>query len=404
MSRSFLSVTELASAIKEGIETLFPYPLSVKGEVSNFKRYPSGHAYFSLKDSQCVVSCVIWSNQVEKLLYLGKKLPKDGDLVLVDARVTTFPGRGNYQLNVLSITPFGLGDALLKLEETKKKLAAEGLFDESRKRPLPPFPTRIGVIAGEGSAGMKDIVVNVSARWPLCELVLIPSLVQGEEAPKALCEALEEASKAKLDVLIIGRGGGSKEDLWAFNDETLARKVAAFPVPVISAVGHEIDTTLVDYVSDKRVSTPTAAAVVATPNKDDLLQGLDESLNRLESAMGQRIQRAEELLASYASRPFFVRPESLYEGTVEKVEAQSARLASAIARILQEKEGRVSALFAKLEALDPAKVLGRGYSISYSKDGKIVRSIQDIEEGQTIRTQLKDGIIESTVDKKGESL
>lgn len=402
MSRSFLSVSELAARIKEGLETLFPYPVSVKGEVSNWKRYPSGHCYFSLKDNQCVISCVIWSSVVEKLLFLGKSLPKDGDLVVVDARVTSYPGRGTTQLTVLSLTPFGQGDALLKLEETKKKLASEGLFDESRKRPLPRFPKRIGVIAGDGSAGMKDIVVNVSLRWPLCELLLFPSLVQGDGAPEDLLRALSLAEAANLDVLIIGRGGGSKEDLWAFNDEALARRVAAFPVPVISAVGHEIDTTLVDYVADKRVSTPTAAAVESTPDKQELLQRLDDAFLRLDSGVTNQIQAKEEKLRSLASRPFFLRPESLYENSMEKLSGYSVRLLLGLERIIQGKEGQVSSLFAKLEALDPTKVLRRGYSITYDAEGKAITSVKDVQEGEILRTRLGNGIIESIVEKKEE--
>ncbi|MDY6093789.1 MAG: exodeoxyribonuclease VII large subunit, partial [Candidatus Enteromonas sp.] len=300
-------------------------------------------------------------------------------------------------------TPFGQGNALLKLEETKKKLASEGLFDESRKRPLPRFPERIGVIAGEGSAGMKDIVVNVSLRWPLCELLLFPSLVQGDGAPEDLLRALSLAEAANLDVLIIGRGGGSKEDLWAFNDEALARRVAAFPVPVISAVGHEIDTTLVDYVADKRVSTPTAAAVESTPDKQELLQRLDDAFLRLDSGVTNQIQAKEEKLRSLASRPFFLRPESLYENSMEKLAGYSVRLLLGLERIIQGKEGQVSSLFAKLEALDPTKVLRRGYSITYDAEGKAITSVKDVQEGEILRTRLGNGIIESIVEKKEES-
>ena len=266
----YLSVSDLSFQIKEGLEALFPYTLYVTGEVSNFKIYRSGHAYFSLKDSQSVLSAVMWASAVEKMKMLGKSMPQDGDQVIVAGRLTLYPPRGNYQLSVISIEKSGVGLALLQLEELKQKLANEGIFDPAKKRNIPQFPRSVGVVAGLHSAGLKDIETNLRNRWPIAKIYVFPSLVQGNDAPKDIIRAITEAENSPIDVLIVGRGGGSSEDLGAFNDEMVVRKVAACRVPVISAVGHEVDITLTDFAADKRVSSPTAAAVAAVPNQDEV--------------------------------------------------------------------------------------------------------------------------------------
>ncbi len=399
-SRPFLSVTELSERIKAGLEALFPYPLRVKGEVSNFKIYPSGHAYFSLKDGKSILSCVMWGSQVQRLTAKGGTLPKDGDEVLADGRVTSFPGRGTYQLSVLDIAPYGKGDALLKLDELKKKLAAEGLFDESRKRPIPRFPISIGVIAGANSAGMKDIVHNVQTRWPIVNLVIIPSLVQGSEAPKDLLRALNEAKAKGVDTLIVGRGGGSSEDLNAFNDEAVVRAVASFPSPVISAVGHEVDVTLVDFAADLRVSTPTGAAVAATPDQYEIRQALDDALDRLNRSETALLAFLKTKLENYATRPFFSRPELIYEDKMKMIGDLGKRLdfaqSSRLARLSERIEGQRQ----RMEAVGPVSVLKRGYSLVSDEQGQILTSVAQVEPGKTIKTQMKDGIIVSTVERK----
>ena len=399
-SRSYLSVSELSERIKAGLEALFPYPIRVKGEVSNFKIYPSGHAYFSLKDGKSLLSCVMWGSQVSRLLAKGGQLPKDGDEVLTDGRVTSFPARGTYQLSVLDIAPFGKGDALLKLDELKKKLAAEGLFDESRKRPIARFPKRIGVIAGANSAGMRDIVFNIQKRWPIVELCLFPSLVQGAEAPKDLLRALKEAESAGIDTLIIGRGGGSSEDLGAFNDEAVVRAVAAFPKPVISAVGHEVDVTLVDFAADLRVSTPTGAAVAATPDQYEILQALDGALDRLNRSETAFLSVLRTKLDHLSTRPFFARPEAIYEDKVKNILDLKARMTYGQKAYLTRMRERLDGMGNRIEAVGPQSVLKRGYSLALDENGRIITSATQVEKGQMIKTQMKDGIIVSTVERK----
>ncbi len=399
-SRSYLSVSELSERIKAGLETLFPYPIRVKGEVSNFKVYPSGHAYFSLKDGKSLLSCVMWGSQVSRLLAKGGQLPKDGDEVLADGRVTSFPARGTYQLSVLDIAPFGKGDALLKLDELKKKLAAEGLFDESRKRPIARFPKRIGVIAGANSAGMRDIVFNIQKRWPIVKLCLFPSLVQGAEAPKDLLRALREAESAGIDTLIIGRGGGSSEDLGAFNDEAVVRAVAAFPKPVISAVGHEVDVTLVDFAADLRVSTPTGAAVAATPDQYEILQTLDSALDRLNRSETAFLSVLRTKLDHLSTRPFFARPEAIYEDKVKNILELQARMTYGQKAYLTRMRERLDGMGNRIEAVGPKSVLKRGYSLALDENGRIITSATQVEKGQMIKTQMKDGISVSTVERK----
>lgn len=400
MSRSFLSVSEFSSLLKQGIESLFPYPIVVKGEVSNLKVYPSGHCYFSLKDDRALVSCVMWASQVEKMRFLGEGLPKDGDDVLATSRVGIYPGRGQYQLSVLSIEPFGKGEALLKLEELKKKLAAEGLFDESRKRKIPRFPASIGVIAGQGSAGMKDILTNLVLRWPLTEVKTFPSLVQGKGAPKSLLSALSKAIEAKVDTIIIGRGGGSNEDLGAFNDEEFVRAVSSCPIPVISAVGHEVDTTLVDFVSDLRVSTPTGAAVAAVPDQNEIERQLDEAQDRMVYLIAHKIERLEKELASLANRPVLQKPENIYLETEKRLSQASKLLAVYSDRILAEKTHRVSSLKERLDALSPKHVLNRGYTMTLGEDGKPIQKTYNLKKGSIIRTILRDGTVISRVEAK----
>lgn len=397
MSRSFLSVTELSSRLKEGLEALFPYPLVVKGEVSNLKFYSSGHCYFTLKDDKSMISAVIWASQIEKLAYLGQRMPKEGEEVLATGRVSYFGGRGNIQLSILGIKPYGIGDALQALEELKKKLASEGLFDESRKKALPPFPRRIGVIAGDKSAGLKDILHNLAQRWPLAEVAVFPSLVQGKEAPRDLIRALSLAKEKALDVLIIGRGGGSSEDLWAFNDESLVREVAKFPCPVISAVGHEIDTTLVDYVADKRVSTPTAAVIAATPDSQEVLATLDLQGERIVRAVLARLSALRQKVELLRSKSIFQDPKNILEMRKSKLENLKISILANVQRRVEEIKGSVSFLKAKISCLNPDAILDRGFSITTDENGIPITNVDQLEVGNRIKTKLKSGILISEI-------
>ena len=400
MSRSFLSVTELSSRIKEGLEALFPYPVAVKGEVSNLKFYSSGHCYFTLKDDKSVISCVIWASQIEKLTFLGQQMPKEGEEVLATGRVTYFGGRGNIQLNVLSVKPYGIGDALQALEELKKKLASEGLFDESRKRALPPFPKAIGVIAGDKSAGLKDILHNLALRWPLAEVFVFPSLVQGKEAPKDLIRALSLAKKETLDILIIGRGGGASEDLWAFNDESLVREIAKFPCPVISAVGHEIDTTLVDFVADRRVSTPTGAAIAATPDSQEVLQTLDSQSERISKALRSKLVMLRQMVEILQSKPVFQNPKTTLEKRLENLQTLRVSILGNVRRRIEEIRGSVSFLKGTISSLNPDSLLERGFTITSDEKGRPITNIDQLEIGATIKTKFKSGTLISVINGK----
>ena len=391
------TVSGLNKRIKRALEGDFSFMgIHLRGEVSNFKKYPSGHCYFSLKDDESVISAVIWAGDARKLTFL----PKDGDELLCVGHLSVYPPRGSYQFVAEEVSLYGEGNELAKLRALAEKLRQEGLFDESRKREIPAFPTRIGVIAGKNSAGMKDIVHNASMRWPLSTLVTVPSLVQGQDAPKDLLRAYRLALSANIDVLIIGRGGGSSEDLGAFNDEALVRAVADSPVPVISAVGHEIDTTLIDLVSDKRVSTPTAAAVLATPDKNEVLMALDEELNALKTAINALLRQKKEKLDSLSSRPFFVRPSAIYERPLDNLSRTKERLIASMNASLLRRRLALEGASSRLKGLNPEKVLERGYTISENAKGKVITRASDIEIGDEILTHLKDGIIKSTVKSK----
>lgn len=417
--RNYLSVSELNARIKyllegdEGLGSVF-----LRAEISNFKVYPSGHAYFTLKDEGSMISAVMWASS---LAYL-KFRPDNGDKVLVHGKITVYPPKGNYQLTVASMQKDGEGEERKRLRELALKLKKEGLFDESKKRALPLIPRRIAIIAGRGSAGMRDIEVNLAKRWPLAEVLAFPSLVQGKEAPGDLMENLEKAKKAKPDVLIIGRGGGSSEDLGAFNDEALVRALSSFPVPSISAVGHEIDVTLTDLVADRRVSTPTAAAIACVPDQYEVMQRLDDMERKIDSEMSSVLNLARERVEKYLSKPYFKNPKALYSNEMEKLNGIGARLDNGMKNILELKgkelsyassrlkplsisrlglcKERLKSLDSRLEALNPEKVLNRGYSITLTSDGKPLRSKKQLSVGETIRTRLKDGIIVSKITEK----
>lgn len=417
--RNYLSVSELNARIKyllegdEGLGSVF-----LRAEISNFKVYPSGHAYFTLKDEGSMISAIMWASS---LAYL-KFRPDNGDKVLVHGKITVYPPKGNYQLTVASMQKDGEGEERKRLRELALKLKKEGLFDESKKRALPLIPRRIAIIAGRGSAGMRDIEVNLAKRWPLAEVLAFPSLVQGKEAPADLMENLEKAKKAKPDVLIIGRGGGSSEDLGAFNDEALVRALSSFPVPSISAVGHEIDVTLTDLVADRRVSTPTAAAIACVPDQYEVMQRLDDMERKIDSEMSSVLNLARERVEKYLSKPYFKNPKALYSNEMEKLYGIGTRLDNGMKNILELKgkelsyassrlkplsisrlglcKERLKSLDSRLEALNPEKVLNRGYSITLTSDGKPLRSKKQLSVGETIRTRLKDGIIVSKITEK----
>ena len=344
--------------------------ISVRGELSNFKRGANGHLYFSLKDKDSFINCAMFSTYANKLI----DEPKDGDEVLVMASVDVYPARGSYQLIVYEMNAIGQGEMLMKLEMLKKALAKEGLFDESKKREINIYPKAVGVITAKNGAAIRDIITNIKRRYPICDIYVFPSAVQGESAPKELLEAFNKSQQYDLDTLIIGRGGGASEDLSAFNDEKLVRAIANSKMPVIAAVGHEIDTTLVDYVADKRASTPTGAAELATVDMREIQQMFQYSIDTMQDAIREQLQDMKDDVSSLN--------EELQESIKDKIEYLS--------REIKAREDQ-------LEALNPKRVLERGYTISSKKDGTVVTSVKDVQKGEEIMTSLKDGTIISTV-------
>lgn len=368
-----VSVSQVNEYIKEIIsrDENLKYVL-VKGEISNFKAGPNGHCYFSLKDSKSIINAVMFSTQSKKLSFN----PKDGDEVVCFASVSVYEARGTYQLYVQSMQSTGKGQLLVELEELKRKLQAEGLFDPSRKRKIDIFPNKIGIISALNSAGLKDIVTNIKRRLPTVEIFIFPSLVQGEQAPKSLLKAFELSQNYPLDTLIIGRGGGASEDLSAFNDETLVRAISTSKMPVIAAVGHEIDFTLVDYVADVRVSTPTAAAEKATIDKREILQQLDDYVNLMQNALKAKVKENIKIVKELDEKLIYILKDNL-----------------------KNVQMKINYLNSVLESLNPVKVIERGYSITYNEKGEIIKDISQVVIGENIKTILANGEIISEVKK-----
>lgn len=390
----YISVTSLNTLIKYKLEGGTDLRgLYVKGEISNWKIYRSG-VFFDLKDENgSVISCLLWGNYASRLSFV----PKDGDEVIAFGNITVYAARGRYSLQVFTLELFGLGASLLALENLKKKLAKEGLFDQTRKRKIPSMPSVIGIIVGKKSAAESDLRKNILRRWPLTKILFFYAQVQGLDAPKSIIKALNEAEECEIDTLIIARGGGSSEDLSAFNDETLVREFAKCPFPFISAVGHEIDFTLLDYVADLRVSTPTAAAEAATPNQIDIRNDLLNKEEELQESLLNKIQNGKEKLMFLARRQFFLNPASIYERSKEEVQDKQDRLSRAIALHLSSLLDKVKSYESRLKSINPDNIVKRGYSITMGEDGMPITSAKNVRKGQKIKTKLKDGIIESEV-------
>lgn len=342
----------------------------VKGEISNFKMASNGHFYFSLKDEKSLIGAMMFSNYANRINFK----PENGQEVVVFGSVDAYPGRGTYQIIVYQMEEVGTGQQLLELEKLKKKLLEEGLFDESRKRKINLYPNAIGVITAPNSAAIKDILFNIKRRYPIADIYVFYSAVQGENAPKELLKAFELAQTYPLDTLLIGRGGGASEDLSAFNDEALVRAIASSKMPVIACIGHEIDSTLVDFVADKRASTPTAAAELATVDRREIEEKLSFALQDMEESLKSRIQGMKDDLSSYK----------------EDLDLEIRQLVSHYKELLAHKK-------VALEALNPDNVINRGFSLTVDEQGKPVSDIKQVKKGQKIRTILKDGVINSEV-------
>ena len=394
MNQLTYTVTSLNSYIKSKFDNDFTLRgLRLEGELSNYKIAPSGHIYFTLKDETSSIRGVMFSEYARNIPHALK----DGDKVIALGYVSVYVGRGEYQFYAQAFIESGLGEELLKFEELKKKLASEGLFDESRKRKINIFPSAIGVISAKDSAAMHDIITNINRRYPLCEVKIFSSLVQGVDAPKELLKALNEAKNAKIDTLIIGRGGGSSEDLSAFNDETLVRAVANFPVPVISAVGHEVDFTLIDYVADKRASTPTGAAELATIDKREIYEHLLRTSDHLDFKMNNKLRTLKDKLELISKRNILVNPVNIYREKREKLDRINKDLDMYVLKSLSNYRQVISLRNKHLESLSTENVYKRGYSLISDEKGNLVTSIDKINLEEVVNIHFRDGIAKSKI-------
>ena len=364
--------------------------LLVRGEISNYKVYPSGHHYFSLKDAEGAIRCVMFRREAAGLRFR----PENGMKVIASGRITVFPRDGQYQLYCSALTPDGIGDLHVAFEQLKEKLWREGLFDPAHKKPLPKFPRKIALITSPAGAAVRDMLRILGARWPLAEVVLLPVRVQGVEAPGEICEALAWANRHQVaDLIITGRGGGAMEDLWAFNEECVARAVYASQIPVISAVGHEPDVTITDFVADLRAATPSTGAELAVPDQNEVLDRLAQLEGRLGQAVSRRLERARKQLEQAERCRMLQDPMSYVDDRRLLLDYQRQRLARGLSAAAGRERERFARLSAGLDALSPLKVLGRGYAIARRTDGGIVRSISDAVPGDELSLRVTDGEI-----------
>ena len=398
--RQTLSVTQLNEYLKmviEGDRVLSS--VFVRGEISNFKLYSSGHAYFTLKDDAGQLKSVMFRSYFSRLAFL----PEDGMRVIAHGRVSVYESSGQYQLYVDDIQPDGAGSLAMRFEQLKRKLAAEGLFDEARKRPLPPMPKRIGVITSPSGAAVHDIINVLGRRFPAAEMILYPSEVQGAQAPAQLISGVEFFSMTGLvDVITLGRGGGSAEDLWAFNDEYLARAVASCAVPVISAVGHESDFTICDFVADRRAPTPSAAAEIAVPDMGEILRGLVSAKAGLQATMQKRIIQERRILNQITQSRVFSRPEQMLDNFRIRLDEHTALLDRAVGQTLSQKRQNTASIAGKLQALNPLSILARGYA-TVSRDGMTITSVKQINDNDTLDIRMADGSVRATVSQRKDT-
>jgi len=393
MQKKIYSVAEITSIIKQLLESSLP-TIWVEGEISNFRPHYSGHYYFTLKDSQAQLSGVMWRSRAERLAFV----PEDGMKVQALGNIRLYEPAGRYQLDILQMQPAGEGRLQMAFEQLKQKLFAEGLFDEIHKQSLPSFPLRIGIITSPTGAAIRDILNVLKRRASYAEIVLRPAAVQGVQAAQDLIAALDELEEyGNVDVIIIGRGGGSLEDLWAFNDEQLARRIHRCEIPVVSAVGHEIDFTISDFVADVRAATPSAAAEIVAPDKNDLILAIKNTRRQLIRLSEQNLQNLQEKILTLANSYGLRRVDDQLYQNMQKVDDLNRRMHSAVGSSLTAMNERLNHLEKRLQGLGPQNVLKRGYSIT-SLDGRIVRNSKEIKKGDLLETQLHLGKFNSRVE------
>ena len=363
-----------------------------KGEISNFKRHSRGHFYFTIKDEESRINAIMFASQTKSVQFE----PIDGTKVLVRGRISVFPSTGNYQIYVDEMIEDGVGNLYALYEKLKADLKKEGLFDIEHKKPIPKLPKKIGVITAPTGAAIRDIISTINRRYPICEVILFPSLVQGKEAKDDIVRNIKLADTYDLDTLIVGRGGGSIEDLWAFNEEIVARAIYNCKTPVISAVGHEIHFTIADFVADKRAETPTGAAEIAVPSKTDLLKLINQLTLRSSKSINDKINTNKKILDKIKSSYILSNPMSIYEIKEQKLDNLIDKSNTIINLYMNNKNNKYTNLINKLSVLNPLNTLKRGYSIS-KIDNKVISDIKDVKVNDTLNIKVSNGEIISTV-------
>ena len=416
MNNKYLSVTAINKYLKakfdsdDNLRVVF-----LKGEISNIKYHTTGHIYFSIKDENSKINAIMFSSSAKKLLFK----PVDGSKVLVTGRISIYEATGGYQIYVDEMLEDGIGNLYIAFEKLKQDLSKEGLFDQKYKKPIPKIPSRVGVVTASTGAAIKDIISTIKRRYPICEVVLFPSLVQGDNAKEDIVKNIELAQDYDLDVLIVGRGGGSIEDLWPFNEEIVARAIFNSNVPIISAVGHEIDFTIADYVADMRAPTPTGAAEMAVPNITDLINHINNLKIRLNESINKNINYQKLYLDSIKNSYAIKNPLIMYENKKQKLDILLDKLNKTLVKkydnvkykldiiknnyilnnpnlLYKEKVIKLDNLIEKLELVNPLGVLKRGYTLTY-KGNKIISSIEDVKKGDNLTLKLHNGEINTTV-------
>ena len=400
MERPILSVTELNERIK-GLLDADPVlgDLCVRGELSNYKIYPSGHHYFTLKDSDSSLRCVMFKSSASRLRFR----PESGMGVTAFGRVSVYPRDGTYQLICSALQPEGTGDLQVAFEQLKAKLSAEGLFDVAHKKPLPAFPKKIAIIPSSAGAAVHDMIRILGHRWPMTKVLLLPVRVQGVEAPPEIVGAIRYANEFDVaDLIITGRGGGSIEDLWAFNDERVARAIYDSRIPVISAVGHEPDVTISDYVADRRASTPSNAAEIAVPDWHEMHDTLDSLDIRAKQAVQKKLTQLSQRLESLAEKRVLTDPGAYLDNRRMELDHLRERLASAEERKLSADKQAFVRICAALDAMSPLRVLNRGYSLAMDEGGHMVRSASSLHTGDLLHLRFAEGCADCTVNTVNE--
>ena len=421
MNDKYLTVTAVTRYIKHKIESdLNLRKIYLKGEISNFKAHSSGHFYFSIKDENSVIKAIMFSTHAKKLGFI----PTEGMKILVTGSISLYEATGNYQIYVEELIEDGVGNLYIAFEKLKEKLSKEGLFDTKYKKEIPKYPTKVGIVTASTGAAIRDILSTIKRRYPICETYLFPCLVQGETAPQDIVKKLKQAESFGVDVIIVGRGGGSFEDMNCFNDEMVARTVFDMKTPVISAVGHEIDYTIIDFVSDLRAPTPTGAAEMAVPNLFDLNNLIKQYNIRLNEIIIKNINYKKLIMEKFKTSFVIKNPMLMFNTKKQQLDIKIEKINNILKDkitikkeklnliknsyiiknpeiIYHNKQKDLLNLIEKIELLNPMSILKRGYTITY-KDDKVIKSIKDININDIIKINYHDGYIEAKIEKKGK--